>query len=384
MPPLTPQSTTHVSLDDLGASHHPLQAQLDAAIAQVCADGEFVGGPHVRAFEQSWANYSRVPYAVGVANGTDALHLALRGLGLGANEEIILPANAFIGTADAVLLAGATPVFCDVDEETLLLDPMTVDAVVSPRTAAVIAVHLYGHVVGLEELKSYTRERGIVLIEDASHAHGARYKGRPVGSFGDAGCFGFEPDKNLGALGDAGAVLCHDPALADRVRSLSEHGRDVLHPGYHPIPGTQSQLDAIQAAALSVKLPHLDRWNAARRAVVERYEERLAGTAAELVMPTRKGSVHHRVVVRVPHRDLVQERLAEQDIDSGVHYAIPCHLQEPFRRYANGRLPVVEQAALEVLSLPLFPQLSDATVDRVADALVSALAWAAGQQHSGR
>ena len=285
-------------------------------------------------------------------------------------DEVIVPANTFVATAEAVALAGATPVFVDVDADTLLLDPDLVDAAISPRTVAVVAVHLYGQMCDMDRLATLCHRRGVALVEDAAQAHGAKWRDRRAGSFGLFAGFSFYPGKNLGAIGDAGAVVTSDPDLAAKVRALGNHGRN--HPGPPPhAVATNSRLDAIQATALSLKLRRLDSWNEIRRARSARYEQSLA-TIASLRMTTIDPSaepVHHLFVVRHAERDELRAHLADHDIQTGVHYEVPCHRHPAFDDGQHTPLPVAEVAAAEVLSLPMHPHLSVEDIDRVVAAI---------------
>jgi dTDP-4-amino-4,6-dideoxygalactose transaminase len=358
---------------DLAPMTREIRAALDAAWDQALTTSGFVGGPAVEAFEQAWADYCGTTQAVGVANGTDALELVLRALDIGPGDEVVVPANTFVATAEAVVLAGATPRFADVDPETLLLTPDSLAEALTPRTRAVLVVHLYGQVADMDALLEATSAAGILLIEDAAQAHGATWRGRPAGSFGVAGGFSFYPGKNLGAFGDGGAVVTSDPALAARLRVLRDHGRALGTHYEHAELGRNSRLDALQAAVLSAKLPRLDAWNAARRAVVQRYEECLDGELLRGVR-TAPGAehVHHLAVVRSPEREAVRALLHERGVRTATHYPTPCHLQPPYRQFADRPLPVAERAAGEILSLPVFPHMTDEQVDQVCAALLAA------------
>jgi len=343
-------------------------------------NGRYIGGPAVTSFERDWAAYCGADHAVGVASGTDALQLSLTALGLGTGDEVVVPANTFIATAAAVVRAGATPRFADVSDDTLLMTPSTLTQAITPRTRAVIVVHLFGQVPDMTGLLAVARQAGITVIEDAAQAHGAEWEGRRAGSFGEAACFSFYPGKNLGAFGDAGAVVTSRPELAGRIRSLPNHGRSRGASHYdHNYLGTNSRLDALQAILLSGKLARLDTWTERRIAVASRYRDLLsrtefAGTGLKLtdVAPLAR-HVYHLFVVRVARRDSVRAELARRNIETGVHYPVPCHLQPPLRRFADGPLPVAEQAARDLLSLPMFPHLTDDQVDSVCAALCDAL-----------
>jgi dTDP-4-amino-4,6-dideoxygalactose transaminase len=359
---------------DLAAMHGELRVDLDAAWHRMVHDSAFVGGAAVETFEREWAAFCGTKHAVGVANGTDAIVLALRGLGVGPGDEVILPANTFVATAEAVVLVGAVPRFVDVDPGTLLMTAAHVEAAVTPRTAAVIVVHLYGQMPDMDAILTTARRAGLAVIEDAAQAHGATWHNRRAGSFGDAATFSFYPGKNLGAFGDAGAVVTSDPDLANRIRSTGDHGRRLGHKYVHDVSGTNSRLDALQAAVLSVKLRRLEGWNSARRAAMRQYASRLTGSDADLVaVADGARSVHHLAVVQVDERDAVAARLEHCGIATGVHYPVPCHQQLAFQEYRREPLPVCDASALRILSLPLFPTISRAQIDWVCTALTTPL-----------
>ncbi|MEO6885948.1 MAG: DegT/DnrJ/EryC1/StrS family aminotransferase [Jatrophihabitantaceae bacterium] len=361
---------------DLPSMTAEVRSEVTAGWADLLDTSRFVGGVAVDRFEAQWAAYCQTSEAVGVANGTDAIQLTLRALGIGAGDEVIVPANSFVATAAAVVLAGARPRFADVEPETLLLDVDGVASAMTTRTRAVIAVHLYGQMADVGALGEAADRYGIALIEDAAQAHGARRSGRRAGAGGRAGCFSFYPGKNLGAFGDAGAVVTSDPALATRVRALRDHGRRDGGHYDHCYLGTNSRLDAVQAIVLSAKLRHLDRWNAARRAIVDRYRDALTGTSIALVAEAAGAyGVHHLAVVRVPQRAQVRHLLAERGIETGVHYPTPIHLLAPFRDLADRPLPVTESAAQEILSLPISPHLRPEQVEHVCRTLAGIDQW---------
>jgi dTDP-4-amino-4,6-dideoxygalactose transaminase len=371
----TPSQSRSIPFLDLGAMHAPLWRELDEAVGAVTRSSAFVGGDRVAAFEDAWARYCGSDHAVGVANGTDALALALRALGIGTGDEILLPTNTFVATAEAVLAAGADPVFVDVDPETLLIDLVEVEASIGPRTAAVIPVHLFGQPVDMDAVERMARRHGLAVVEDAAQAHGATWRGRPVGSFGDAGCFSFYPGKNLGAFGDGGAVVTGDGAVADRIRSLADHGRSAESKHRHEHVGTNSRLDGLQAAVLRVKLDHLDRWTAQRRRAHDDYEASLRELpVAQVSLADHAASAHHLEVVRVARRDDVARSLAEGGVTTGVHYPVPCHLQPALSDWYRRPLPVAEKAAEEILSLPMFPTITRGQVDQVCERFDDALA----------
>jgi len=342
---------------------------LESAWRQVTATSRFIGGKQVEEFEEAWARYCETTCAVGVANGTDAIELTLRALGIGSGDEVIVPTNTFIATAEAVVLAGATPRFVDVAPESLLVTPELIDSAIGPRTAAVVVVGLYGNMPAMDEIARLASAKGVALVEDAAQAHGSTWHGKKAGSFGVAGCFSFYPGKNLGAIGDAGAVVTDDQALADTIRSLGNHGRLAGASHIHALAGRNSRLDALQAAVLSAKLPRLDDWNQARRTAVASYRRRLSPDVRMLRTGDDAGSTYHQCVVRVPDRDRVQAALGRAGIESGVHYPIPCHQQEPYRKFAAGPLPVAEQAASDILSLPVFPHITERQVAYVSSRL---------------
>ncbi len=359
---------------DLAAMTREVRGAVDQGWERMLEGSRFIGGQAVEEFEQAWAGYCGARYAVGVGNGTDAIQLTLVALGIGPGDEVIVPANTFVASAEAVVLAGATPRFADVSPRTLLLTPDDLEAAITPRTRAVIVVHLYGQMPDMDALCRSAGRAGVVIIEDAAQAHGATSRGRPAGSIGLAGCFSFYPGKNLGAFGDAGAVVTNEPDLAKTLRVLRDHGRATGSHYRHEMVGTNSRLDALQAMVLTAKLARLDAWNDARRSIAARYRAAFASTPIRLVEeePGARG-VYHLAVARVPDRARLQQHLTTMGIETGIHYPIPCHQQAPYLRFATGSLPVTEAAATEVLSLPMFPHLRDDQVARVCDALHEAL-----------
>ncbi len=360
---------------DLSSMHAELSDELDAVWGQVSRSGTFIGGEFVDRFEAEWAAYCDVRHCVGLSSGTAALELALTALGIGPGDDVIVPANTFVATAAAVAAVGAKPVFVDIDPSTLLMTGAGVEAAVTARTAAVIAVHLYGQPVDMDTIRRVASAAGIAVIEDAAQAHGATWAGRRTGGLSDVGCFSFYPGKNLGAFGDAGAVVTEGWALAERIRSLSNHGRARGNPHRHELRGSNHRLDALQAAILSVKLKRLDAWNAGRRRAAKCYEAALAGLPVEWVKGAAGAcSNHHLAVVQAPHRDELRQRLAAEGIGTGIHYPVPCHRQPVFLPENTPPLPVVERAADRILSLPMSPHLREAAMGRVADAIGRALA----------
>lgn len=357
---------------DLGAITADVRVQADAAWHDLLDNGDFVRGAAVTRFEQQWAEYCGTRHAIGVANGTDALWLSLRALGIRPGDEVIVPTNTFVATAEAVVHAGGIPVFADVDRDTLLLTPATVAAALTPRTAAVIVVHLFGQLPDMDAIMDVTHHAGVALIEDAAQAHGARWRGARAGSFGVAACFSFYPGKNLGAFGDGGAIVTSDDLLADTLRTITDHGRIPGTRNEHGLIGFNSRLDTLQAAVLSAKLARLDEWNRRRRALVRQYRELLDGSGARMVHELDGGEpVYHLAVAQVPDRTRVREALAAEHIGTGIHYPTPCHLMAPYRHYARGPLPVAEAAADRIISLPLSPHMSAADVAAVCDVVRS-------------
>ncbi|MBV9094299.1 MAG: DegT/DnrJ/EryC1/StrS family aminotransferase [Streptosporangiaceae bacterium] len=363
-----------VPFTDLTAMTREIRPAVDRAWSDLLDSSRFVGGRAVEEFEHAWASYCGVAEAIGVANGTDALQLTLMALGIGAGDEVIVPANTFIASAEAVVLAGAVPRFADVSPDTLLLTPADLEAAITARTAAVIVVHLYGQMPDMEALQDAADRAGIVLIEDAAQAHGAAWRGRRAGSMGRAGCFSFYPAKNLGAFGDAGAVVTADTKLADQIRSLRDHGRTASSRYEHELVGTNSRLDALQAFVLTAKLSRLDAWTEARRSIAARYRAAFGDGPARLVVE-QPGSLgaYHLAVAMVPDRDRVQQQLTAAGIETHIHYPVPCHRQDPYRHFATGPLPVAERTAGEVLSLPMFPHMSDDQVALVCETMRDAL-----------
>ena len=368
-------SEEFIPLVDLKAQLAEIGDEVRAGFDEVIANTAFVLGPQVRAFEEAFASFSGVKHAIGVANGTDALELAVRAAGVGPGDEVILPANTFIATALAVQRAGATPVLVDCDEVHQLIDVARVEAAITERTRAIMPVHLFGQMVAMEDVLSLAERRGLVVLEDAAQCQGAKRNGKPAGSLGLAAGTSFYPGKNLGAFGDAGAVLTNDDALAKKVRALRNYGSEVKY--HHPETGFNSRLDTLQAVVLSAKLRRLDRWNEQRRAAAARYDAMLADLFSVVRPGTLEGNEHvwHLYVVRVPSRDKVLADLQAQKVGAGIHYPVPIHLQGAFAHlgHREGDFPVTEKAAAQILSLPLFPEITEAQQERVIAALRRAL-----------
>jgi dTDP-4-amino-4,6-dideoxygalactose transaminase len=361
---------TTVPFIDLTSMSREVEEALDFLWLQAMESSSFIGGPVVETFEREWASYCGRKHAVGVANGTDAIELTLRALNIGQGDEVIVPANTFIATAEAVVLAGAAPRFADVDPRTLLTTSDSLAEALTSRTAGIIIVGLFGNVPRMDEIGRFAQENGLALIEDAAQAHGATWRGSRIGSFGTAACFSFYPSKNLGAFGDGGAVVTDDATIAARLRSLANHGRSTDSRHLHARVGRNSRLDALQAAVLSVKLSKLDEWNDRRRAAMEVYRRDLSPDLVRMVdLEPDTQSVHHLNVVRVPRRDEIREALRRLRIHTGIHYPVPCHQEDGYRQYAAEGLPNAEGAATEILSLPMFPHLREEQIHYVCDRL---------------
>jgi dTDP-4-amino-4,6-dideoxygalactose transaminase len=360
---------------DLVAQRAALGDELQRACVDALARGDYVLGADVARLEDEFAAYCGVRHAVGVDSGTSALELALRAHGIGAGDEVITVANTFVATAFAISHAGATPVLVDAEPSSYMLDPALLDAAVTPRTRAVVPVHLYGQPADMAAIRAVADAHGLIVIEDACQAHGAKLNDRRAGALGDAAAFSFYPSKNLGAAGDGGIVVTDDDFVAQRLRMLRNYGEIRKHRS--DIVGFNRRLDTLQAAMLRVKLPYLDGWNEARRRHAARYGELLAD--APVATPAARAGVEHvwhLYVVRVPGRDDVRKRLAANGIETGVHYPVPIHLQPAYHQlgYGVGDFPVAERCAEEVLSLPMYPELADDAICRVVTALVQATA----------
>ena len=358
---------------DLKAPYRELREEMDAAARRVLESGWFILGAEVEAFEREFAEYCGAKHCVGVANGLDALHLILRAMKIGPGDEVIVPSNTFVATWLAVSYAGATPVPVEPDPATFNLDPALVEEAITERTRAVIPVHLYGQPAEMDAIREVAAGYGLRVIEDAAQAQGARYRGRPAGSLADAAGFSFYPGKNLGALGDAGAVTTDDARLAEELRRLRNYGSPVKY--RHDVKGVNSRLDELQAALLRVKLRRLDEWNARRARLAQKYLQELEGVP-DLALPSAPDHaepVWHLFVVRHPRRDALQQHLAERGVGTLIHYPLPPHRQPAYAEQGRpeGSLPVAEALAREVLSLPIGPHLSDEEADYVVEAVTS-------------
>ncbi|MFN5465338.1 MAG: DegT/DnrJ/EryC1/StrS family aminotransferase [Cyanobacteriota bacterium] len=384
----------HVPPFSLDEQLRQLGDRLDEAVLQVLRSGQYIGGQTIAAFEAAFAEFSGVPHAIGCNSGTDALILALRGLGIGPGDEVITTSFSFFATAEAISAVGATPVFVDVEEGSYLIDPERIEAAITPATRALLPVHLFGRPVDMERICAIARSHGLLVIEDCAQASGASWAGRPVGSWGEAGCFSFFPTKNLGAAGDGGAVVCRDPALAQRVRELAVHGMPRRY--LHTELGYNSRLDALQAAVLQVKLPHLPTWVERRQAIASRYLSELTNLPG-LLLPEAgpRGHSWNQFVVRLSScpigqpfcgsrctpssdsavyglpeaccRDWMKQQLQEAGVSTIIYYPIPIHRQPAYAElgYSCGSLPHTERLCAEVLSLPIFPELTSAQQDTV-------------------
>jgi dTDP-4-amino-4,6-dideoxygalactose transaminase len=363
-------TTQEIPLVDLKAQYATIRDEVRRAIDDVLESMQLTIGPNVRAFDKEWAEYCGTTHAIGVGSGTDALQLAIRACGVSSGDEVITVSHTFFATVEAIVYANARPILVDVDERSMLMDIGSVASRITPRTKAIVPVHLYGRTVDLKPLRQLAQDRGITIIEDAAQAHGALLDdGKRAGTGGRVNCFSFYCSKNLGAYGEAGSITTNDEKLADDLRALREHGQSTRY--YHPIVGYNARLDEIQAAVLRIKLRHLDEWNARRQAIAARYNERLAGS--DIITPEIPGGGRHVFycyAIRVPggRRDALRAFLTERGIGTQIHYPVPIHMQEAaqFLGYRKGDLPVTEKVSGEVLSLPMYAELTDAQVDRVA------------------
>jgi dTDP-4-amino-4,6-dideoxygalactose transaminase len=359
---------TAIPLVDLRAQYHQLKAEIDAAIAAVLERGQFVLGPEVEAFEGEMAAYGGTRHAIGVASGTDALELALRACGVGPRDEVITTALSFFATVEAIIAVGATPTFVDVEPVTYTVNPAHVAAKITPKTKALIPVHLYGHPCGMDQLLPLAKAHQLKVIEDCAQAIGAEWAGTRVGGFGDAGCLSFYPTKNLAGYGDGGMVVTNDDAVAERIRVLRVHGSRQRYT--HELIGKNSRLDELQAAVLRVKLRHLEAWTEARRRHAERYTRAFhAAGAQQITLPRERPGyrhVYHLYAIRLPHRDQVQELLAKHKIESQVCYPSTLPAQPALKPWAiAGRFPIAEAVTSDILALPMYPELTPPLIDEV-------------------
>jgi len=355
---------------DLQKLHSAIAHELEQAMREVIESAAFIGGRVLEEFERNFAQFCGVRYGVGAANGTAALDMALVACGIGPGDEVITVAHTFAATVEAILHVGGQPVFVDVDPNTYTMDPSQVEAAITPRTRAIIPVHLYGQCADMDAIGAMARRHGLVVIEDAAQAHGARVGERRAGSFGDLACFSFYPAKNLGAFGDAGILVTNDPEKARRARLIANHGSSDKH--RHTILGFNYRCDAIQAAVLNVKLRYLEQWNERRRSAAHRYTPLLQEIEGVTPPAERFFHIYHLYVIRVPERDGLRACLSERDIATGLHYPVPMHLQPVLVGHPQARqgaLPVTERIVGEILSLPMFPDLTDAQIEEVVGAI---------------
>lgn len=365
-----------IPLVDLKWQHAVVADDVQKGWAEVLSNTSFILGKHVAEFEKAYAAFQGVAHCVGLANGTDAVELAVRAMGIGPGDEVIVPANTFIATALGVARAGATPVLVDSDPVYHLIDPDKIAAKITPRTKAVYAVHLYGQIANIEAIEKAIAGKNIVILEDAAQCQGAKRHGKLAGQFGPVAATSFFPGKNLGAYGDAGAILTQSDAVAKKAIALRNYGSEVKY--HHPETGFNSRLDTLQAVVLSAKLKHLARWNEERRTAANRYRELLAKLAGKITLPeTLPGNEHvwHLYVVRVPNRDETLKKLNAAGVGAGIHYPVPIHLQGAFKHLGHheGDFPVAEKAAKEILTLPLFPGITAEQQATVAAELAKAI-----------
>ncbi|MCK1475724.1 DegT/DnrJ/EryC1/StrS family aminotransferase [Bradyrhizobium sp. 197] len=360
---------------DLKAQYSQIKPEIDAALARVVSSGHFVLGPEVTAFEGHFANYCRTAHCRAVNSGTSALHLALLAAGVGPGDEVITVSMTFVATTAAILYSGARPVFVDVDPVTWTMDPGLIEAAITPRTKAIVPVHLHGLMADMDPIMAIARRHGLVVIEDAAQAHGAEYRERRAGSIGDLGCFSFYPGKNLGAYGEGGALVTDRPDLARRVSLLRDWGQEAKYD--HIIPGYNYRMDEIQSAILTVKMDYIERWTEARRSLAERYDALLSDLPFARPQPPRyTRHVYHVYAVRLQRRDDALTLLRDAGIGSGIHYPVPVHLQRAYAElgYRAGDFPVTEMLANELLSLPIYPEMLLEQADEVVSTLRNAAA----------
>jgi dTDP-4-amino-4,6-dideoxygalactose transaminase len=360
---------------DLKSHHAPILEEINDAIAEVIERAAFAGGPFVTRFEEDFAAYCDSKHAIGVGSGTEALWFALLALGVGPGDEVITVPNSFMATAEAISFCGARPVFVDVDERTYNMDPAGLARAVTARTKAIIPVHLFGQPADMDPILEFARARGLFVVEDAAQAHGALYHGRKIGTLGDAACFSFYPGKNLGAFGEAGAVVTNSDALQEKIRILRDHGQ--IRKYHHTMVGWNGRMDGIQGAVLQIKLRSLEKGNRLRRSHAAHYDAALA-QFEEIVIPfcpVNFTSVYHIYAIRVQNRDEVMASLAQKGIGSGVHYPVAIHLQEAYRSlgYGLGSFPVAEKCAAEFVSLPMYPELTSEQLDYVVQGVIEAV-----------
>lgn len=361
-----------IPLVDLRAQYETIKPEIDAAIQRTIDNSTFILGPEAKQFEEHFAAFCNAKHAIGLDSGTAALHLALLALGVGSGDEVITTTHTFIATSEAISLTGARPVLVDIDPRTYNIDPNKIEAAMTPHTKAIIPVHLYGQPAEMDPILDVAKKHNVRVIEDAAQAHGSDYRGRRIGSIGDMACFSFYPGKNLGAYGDAGALVTNNDELAHKIRMLRDHGRTTKYE--HEITGYGYRLDGIQGAVLDVKLKHLPEWTEKRCAHADYYTELLANVDDSIITPyepTYLCAVYHLYVIRARKRTELLNYLKTHDIEAGIHYPVPLHLQPVYKNlgYQKGAFPETEKAANEILSLPLYPELSHAQMERVVETM---------------
>jgi dTDP-4-amino-4,6-dideoxygalactose transaminase len=373
---MTSVATQEIPLVDLKAQYITIRDEVRRAIDDVLESMQLTIGPNVKAFDQEFASYIGTKHSIGVGSGTDALQLAIRACGVSGGDEVITVSHTFFATVEAILYANARPILVEIDEKSMLIDPAAVAAAITPRTKAIIPVHLYGRTADLKPLRQIAQDRNITIIEDAAQAHGAFLDdGKKAGTGGRVNCFSFYCSKNLGAYGEAGSITTNDDRLAEELRALREHGQSTRY--YHPVVGYNARLDEIQAAILRIKLKRLDQWNARRRELARMYDERLknSGVIVPEIPSDIRRHVFYTYTIRVQggRRDDLRKYLGERGIGTQIHYPVPIHLQQSaqFLGYRQGDMPITERVASEVLSLPMFAELTDEQVERVADSVRS-------------
>lgn len=367
-----------IPMVDLKLQYTTLEEQFKSVVCDVMASAAYINGADVGKLECEFAGYNDVPYTVACANGTDALHIAIRALGLGPGDEIITTSFTFIATSGAISMNGVTPVFVDIDPTSYNIDPSAIEAAITPRTRAIMPVHLYGNPADMDAILAIADKHKLAVIEDCAQATGATWRGRKVGTMGTVGCFSFFPSKNLGCFGDGGIITTRDEQLARRMRAIASHGSQVRY--HNDILGFNSRLDTIQAAILRVKLPHLDRWNEGRRAAARRYTAALSGSGIVTPAESEHGHhVYHQYTLRHPQRDAIKDALQAAGIASMIYYPIPVHLQKLYATlpHRHGSLPQTEAAATQVLSLPMYPELTEAQTTRITETVLKAISGVA-------
>ena len=356
---------------DLKAQYQSIKEEIDEAISEVVSNTAFAGGKYVDRFEQAFSRKYSYDNTIAVGSGTEALWAALVAYGIGADDEVITVPNTFIATVEAISFCGATPVFVDIDDKTYTMDPVSFERAITPKTKAVIPVHLYGQPADMDSINEIAKKHGLIVIEDACQAHGSCYKGQPVGTLGDAGCFSFYPGKNLGAFGEGGAVVTNNSAISDKIRMFRDHGQSKKY--YHSIIGWNVRMDGIQGAVLNVKLNYIEEWNDARRKCADKYRE-LLSSLPEIVLPYEASyskHVYHIYALHIANRQEFIDFMKEKNVSCGIHYPVPVHLQKAYDSFNadKGKYPKAEKSASEEVSLPMFPELTDEQIEYTAEAV---------------